>query len=84
MKDKNYTCPVDVVLAIDVCHCDNNRWVKTIEFVVHLVEELKEKIADFRFSIVLFNDVQDTLISLDEWRGEWTLAEVYEVNYSHC
>ena len=32
-KDQNYTCPVDVVLAVDVCHCDNRRWIKTIEFI---------------------------------------------------
>ena len=41
--EQNYTCPVDVVVAVDVCHCDNKRWIKTIEFLVHLVEELKEK-----------------------------------------
>ena len=38
---ENITCPVDVVVAVDVCHCDNTRWIKTIEFIIHLVEELK-------------------------------------------
>merc|ERR1711935_900459 len=34
--DQNYTCPVDVVLVVDLCHCDNKRWINTIEFVIHL------------------------------------------------
>ena len=38
---ENVTCAIDVVVAVDVCHCDNTRWIKTIEFIVHLVEELK-------------------------------------------
>ena len=74
------------MLAVDVCHCDNKRWINTIEFVVHLVEELQEKIQDFRFSLVLFNDIQETVMTLDEWKPEWTLAEVYQVlwHYNDC
>ena len=67
------------MLAIDVCHCDNKRWINTIEFIVHLIEELKEKVNDFRFSLVLFNDIQETVVSLEDWKSEWTLAEVYRM-----
>lgn len=74
----NVTCPVDVVVAVDVCHCDNMRWVKTIEFLIHLVEELKEKVVDFRFSLVMFNEISETVISLDEWKPEWTLGQIYD------
>ena len=48
--------------------------------LVHLVEELKEKLTDFRFSLILFNDVQESVFTLDEWKADWTLAQVYDVS----
>ena len=50
---------------------------------MHLVEELQEKVTDFRFSIILFNDVQESVFTLDEWKNDWTLAQVYEVRELH-
>ena len=81
--EKKVTCPVDVVVALDVCHCDNSRWIKTIEFVTHLTEEFQEKVDDFRLSVVLFNEVSEVAFSLADWDPTWTLEDVYQKLDNH-
>jgi hypothetical protein len=81
--EKKITCPVDVVVALDVCHCDNSRWIKTIEFVTHLTEEFKERVDDFRLSVVLFNEVSEIAFSLSDWNPAWTLEEIYNKLDNH-
>ena len=40
----------------------------------------KEKVYDFRFGLTMFNEISDDVFTLEDWKPEWTLAEVYEVN----
>ncbi len=81
--EKKITCPVDVVVALDVCHCDNSRWIKTIEFVTHLTEEFKERVDDFRLSVVLFNEISEIAFSLSDWDPTWTLEDIYSKLDNH-
>ena len=39
----------------------------------------KEKVYDFRFGLTMFNEISDDVFTLEDWKPEWTLAEVYEV-----
>ena len=31
----------------------------------------------------MFNEISDDVFTLEDWKPEWTLAEVYEVNYKN-
>ena len=66
-------CPADIVIAVDMCTCDERRFDQAKQFITELTDKLipmsAYKMQKLRFSIVQFNELALTTTSLAEFDG---------------
>ena len=67
-------CPVDIIFAIDMCHCDKQRFLNAQQFMIEtanrVIPEANKNYQKVRFSVVQFNELAVTSTHFAEFNGD--------------
>ena len=67
-------CPIDLIFAIDMCHCDKQRFFNAQQFMIQAADQILPNAAangqKVRFSVVQFNELAVTSTHFQEFNGD--------------